>query len=162
MQITPIPCLTDNYAYIINDNNSKTIGVVDPSEAQPIISYLKKENLKLNDMFRNNDFEWLKLTDDYVYVLLRLSNNKLLKRIDGRHLYHTLTKKEANSLSDPSQVIISKKVLGFVNENVNPLANIQFFDKSDYNKSYKIKMKEISNLMPLQFIETNIQYISKS
>ena len=48
MQITPIPCLADNYAYIINDNNSKTIGVVDPSEAQPIISYLKKENLKLN------------------------------------------------------------------------------------------------------------------
>ena len=48
MQITPIPCLTDNYAYIINDSNSKTIGVVDPSEAKPIISFLKKENLKLN------------------------------------------------------------------------------------------------------------------
>ena len=43
MQITPIPCLTDNYAYIINDNNSKIVGVVDPSEAQPIISYLKKK-----------------------------------------------------------------------------------------------------------------------
>ena len=26
MQITPIPCLTDNYAYIINDNNSKIVG----------------------------------------------------------------------------------------------------------------------------------------
>ena len=37
MEITPIPCLTDNYAYIIYDNNSKTTGVVDPSEAQPII-----------------------------------------------------------------------------------------------------------------------------
>ena len=48
MQITPISCLTDNYAYIINDKNSKTVGVVDPSEAQPIISFLKKENLKLN------------------------------------------------------------------------------------------------------------------
>ena len=48
MQITPIPCLTDNYAYIINDSNSQTIGVVDPSEAQPIISFLKKKNLKLN------------------------------------------------------------------------------------------------------------------
>ena len=48
MQITPLPCLTDNYAYIINDNNSKTIGVVDPSEAQPVISFLKKKNLKLN------------------------------------------------------------------------------------------------------------------
>ena len=48
MQITPISCLTDNYAYIINDKNSKTVGVVDPSEAQPIISFLKNENLKLN------------------------------------------------------------------------------------------------------------------
>jgi len=48
MKVTPIPCLTDNYAYIICDNNSKTIGVVDPSEAQPIISFLRKKNLKLN------------------------------------------------------------------------------------------------------------------
>ena len=48
MQITPIPCLTDNYAYIINDNNSKIVGVVDPSEASPIISFLNKKNLKLS------------------------------------------------------------------------------------------------------------------
>ena len=48
MLITPIPCLTDNYAYIIYDKNSKTIGVVDPSEAKPIISFLKKEEMKLN------------------------------------------------------------------------------------------------------------------
>ena len=48
MQITLIPCLTDNYSYIINDYNSKTIGVIDPSEAKPIISFLEKENLKLN------------------------------------------------------------------------------------------------------------------
>ena len=48
MQITPIPCLTDNYAYIISDNDFKIVGVVDPSEAQPIISFLNKKNLKLN------------------------------------------------------------------------------------------------------------------
>ena len=48
MQITPIPCLADNYAYIINDINSKTVGVVDPSEASPIISFLKKKKLKIN------------------------------------------------------------------------------------------------------------------
>ena len=48
MQITPIPCLTDNYAYIIFDKNSKTVGVVDPAEAKPIISFLEKKNLKLN------------------------------------------------------------------------------------------------------------------
>ena len=45
MQITPIPCLTDNYAYIISDNNSKIVGVVDPSEASPIVSFLNKKKL---------------------------------------------------------------------------------------------------------------------
>ena len=46
MEITTIPCLKDNYAYIIYDNDSKTTGVVDPSESQPIISFLKKKNIK--------------------------------------------------------------------------------------------------------------------
>jgi hydroxyacylglutathione hydrolase len=48
MQIIPIKCLSDNYAYIIHDKISKTVGVVDPSEAEPIISFLDKKNLKLN------------------------------------------------------------------------------------------------------------------
>jgi len=48
MQITPISCLTDNYAYIIYDNETKTVGVIDPSEAAPIITFLKKKNLNLN------------------------------------------------------------------------------------------------------------------
>ena len=48
MQVTPIPCLTDNYAYIINDVNSKKVGVIDPSESLPVIAFLKKNNLKLN------------------------------------------------------------------------------------------------------------------
>ena len=43
MEIIPIPCLSDNYAYIIYDSNSKTVGVVDPSEATPIITFLKKK-----------------------------------------------------------------------------------------------------------------------
>ena len=47
MQIIPIPCLTDNYAYVINDKNSGIVGVVDPSEAKPIISFLNKNKLKL-------------------------------------------------------------------------------------------------------------------
>ena len=48
MQVTPIQCLTDNYAYIIIDNNSKMVGVVDPSEAAPVVTFLEKKNLKLN------------------------------------------------------------------------------------------------------------------
>ena len=48
MQVIPIPCLVDNYAYIINDNISKAVAVVDPSEASPVIDFLKKQNLKLD------------------------------------------------------------------------------------------------------------------
>ena len=48
VEIIPIPCLSDNYAYIINDSSSNKVGVVDPSEASPIISFLNKKNLKLN------------------------------------------------------------------------------------------------------------------
>ena len=48
MQVSPIPCLVDNYAYIINDNISKAVAVVDPSEASPVIDFLKKQNIKLD------------------------------------------------------------------------------------------------------------------
>ena len=48
MQVIPIKCLSDNYAYIIDDKISKTVGVIDPSEAKPIISFLSKKKLKLN------------------------------------------------------------------------------------------------------------------
>ena len=48
MQVIPIPCLSDNYAYVIKNDNSKLVGVVDPSEVLPIVNFLKKENLKLN------------------------------------------------------------------------------------------------------------------
>ena len=48
MNITPIPCLTDNYSYILEDEVSKIVGVIDPSEAKPIISFLNKKKLKLD------------------------------------------------------------------------------------------------------------------
>ena len=54
MQITPISCLEDNYAYVINDTASKNVGVVDPSEAGPIINFLNKKNLKLNYIFNTH------------------------------------------------------------------------------------------------------------
>ena len=48
MQVQPILCLKDNYAYIISDKNFKTVGVIDPSEANPVIQFLKKNYLKLS------------------------------------------------------------------------------------------------------------------
>ena len=47
MRVEIIPCLQDNYSYLIIDDSNNSACVVDPSEAKPIINYLKNKNIKL-------------------------------------------------------------------------------------------------------------------
>ena len=47
MRVEIIPCLQDNYSYLIIDESNKTACVVDPSEAKPIINFIEKENINL-------------------------------------------------------------------------------------------------------------------
>ena len=47
MKIQIIPCLQDNYSYLIIDEESNIACVVDPSEADPIIEYLENTQIKL-------------------------------------------------------------------------------------------------------------------
>ena len=47
MKIQIIPCLKDNYSYLIIDEESNIACVVDPSEAEPIIEYLENTKIKL-------------------------------------------------------------------------------------------------------------------
>ena len=47
MRVEIIPCLQDNYSYLIIDDSNNSSCVVDPSEAKPIINYLKNKNIKL-------------------------------------------------------------------------------------------------------------------
>ena len=47
MRIEIIPCLQDNYSYLIIDDSNNFACVVDPSESEPIIDFLKNKNIKL-------------------------------------------------------------------------------------------------------------------
>ena len=47
MHIEIIPCLQDNYSYLIIDESNNFACVVDPSESEPIINFLKNKNIKL-------------------------------------------------------------------------------------------------------------------
>ena len=47
MKIEIIKCLQDNYSYLIIDESNKNACVVDPSEANPIINYIEKKDIKL-------------------------------------------------------------------------------------------------------------------
>ena len=48
MKIQIIPCLQDNYSYLIINEENNTACVIDPSEADPIIEYLENNKIKLN------------------------------------------------------------------------------------------------------------------
>ena len=48
MKVEIIPCLKDNYSYVVIDERNNKTCVVDPSESKPIINFLEKNNLKLN------------------------------------------------------------------------------------------------------------------
>lgn len=47
IKIEIIPCLQDNYSYLIIDESSNDACVVDPSEAKPIINFIERENINL-------------------------------------------------------------------------------------------------------------------
>ena len=47
MRIEIIPCLQDNYSYLIIDESNDFACVVDPSESEPIINVLKDTNITL-------------------------------------------------------------------------------------------------------------------
>ncbi|CAN0915170.1 Hydroxyacylglutathione hydrolase 2, mitochondrial [Linum grandiflorum] len=47
LQIELVPCLRDNYAYLLHDADTGTVGVVDPSESVPVIDALSRRNRNL-------------------------------------------------------------------------------------------------------------------
>ena len=54
MKIIIVKCLIDNFSYIIYDEETSLAAVVDPSEAQPIIDEIEKNNLKLKYIFNTH------------------------------------------------------------------------------------------------------------
>ena len=47
MKVEIIPCLQDNYSYLIIDESDNSACVIDPSEAHPIISFVVNNNISL-------------------------------------------------------------------------------------------------------------------
>ena len=54
LDIKIIPCLNDNYSYIIHDTDSKLTGVIDPSEFKPIDKYLENSFNRLDFIFNTH------------------------------------------------------------------------------------------------------------
>jgi hydroxyacylglutathione hydrolase len=48
LNINIVPCLQDNYSFIIHDTDTNTVAVVDPSEFQPINNFIEKKFKKID------------------------------------------------------------------------------------------------------------------
>ena len=49
-----VPCLSDNYAYLIHDSGSGAVGIVDPSEAAPVDAALAAHKLTLTHILNTH------------------------------------------------------------------------------------------------------------
>ena len=47
MNIEIISCLNDNYSYLIHDNQSNTVAIIDPSEFAPCDKIINKKYKKI-------------------------------------------------------------------------------------------------------------------
>lgn len=45
MQVTPIPCLSDNYAYLLVCSETKEAAIIDPSESEPVLAAVRNRTL---------------------------------------------------------------------------------------------------------------------
>src|SRR5271154_1745619 len=57
LEIDLVPCLKDNYAYLLRDAASGAVGVVDPSEAAPVEAALAARGLRLTHIL-NTHHHW--------------------------------------------------------------------------------------------------------
>ena len=57
MEIVTIPCLQDNFAYLLICPKTGEAGVVDPSEADPVRKEIKRQNVKLTAIL-NTHHHW--------------------------------------------------------------------------------------------------------
>ncbi len=56
-EVTPLPCLKDNYAYLLRCPSTGQTGVVDPSVAQPVLKELRDRGWGLDYIF-NTHHHW--------------------------------------------------------------------------------------------------------
>ncbi len=49
-EVVPIPCLSDNYAWLVTNSETGTCLVIDPSESGPVEDYVNQHNLVLDSI----------------------------------------------------------------------------------------------------------------
>src|SRR5262245_28988606 len=54
LNIHLVPCLKDNYAYLVHEPKANVVAIVDPSEAAPVFAALDKHKLRLTHILNTH------------------------------------------------------------------------------------------------------------
>ena len=86
LNIDIIPCLHDNYSFVIHDMKTDTVGIIDPAEFDPIDSFIGKKLKKINFILNtHHHFDHtggnLELKKKYSSCIIGSENDK--RRIPG-------------------------------------------------------------------------------
>jgi len=54
LNINIVPCLQDNYSFVIHDAETNTVAVVDPSEFKPVNNFIQKKLKKIDYIFNTH------------------------------------------------------------------------------------------------------------
>ena len=71
MNIEIISCLNDNYSYLIHDEHSNMVGIIDPSEFEPCDKIINNNYKKLgvHALKFSKDFSWNKIIKKYIELI---------------------------------------------------------------------------------------------
>ena len=54
LNIDIVPCLQDNYSFVVHDTETNNVAVIDPSEFEPIENFIKKKFKKIDYIFNTH------------------------------------------------------------------------------------------------------------
>ena len=86
LKINIVPCLQDNYSFVVHDTVTNTIAVVDPSEFEPINNFIEKKLKKIDYIFNTHhhfDHTGGNLALQKKYKVKIVGSKKDEKRIPG-------------------------------------------------------------------------------
>ena len=81
MKIITIPCLQDNFAYLLICTKTQQAAVVDPSEATPVISEIERRGVKLTTILNTANCV------DYCDEPMNMTANHLNTQYNRQHSY---------------------------------------------------------------------------
>ena len=125
MQVIPVPCLSDNYAYLVVQG--RLAAVVDPSEADPVLRAIDEHGLKLTEIWLTHH-HW-----DHVGGIEALVEECPIARVRGSRYdaEHQRIPRQTDALSDGDSFDFEGATVGIVEIPGHTLGAIAFITEGN-------------------------------